>query len=129
MTEDDWTGIDFNAALKKYTVLEPITTGAVVDATSLADVSDCRANSYNRKKRDFNTLSSEEYQAAECDDNDYYDPEKTKIKETSQHAMKKCCSADGVNSSSKLSEREKKEREKWCKMQGLKVPQDCPSVH
>lgn len=38
MTEDDWTGIDFNAALKKYTVLESITTGAVVDATTLADV-------------------------------------------------------------------------------------------
>jgi hypothetical protein len=82
----------------------------------LVDVSKCRANSYNRKVRHFNTLSKSQYEAAKCDDNDYYDPVKTKIKQPSLDAERYCCTIDSF-----LSPEEMKARREWCKKQGVKL--------
>ncbi|KAL3772691.1 hypothetical protein ACHAWO_003363 [Cyclotella atomus] len=116
---DDWTSIDFNEALDQYTVLEPVTSGAVVDATKLSDLSKCRANSYNWEVRNYTTLSQSEYEVAKCDDNDYYDPEKTKIKESWSRAVQECCSADAWNG---LSKEEKEAKKAYCKSQGVECP-------
>jgi hypothetical protein len=66
-----FTGTDFNDALGQYTSLEPVETGAVLDATNLEDVTVCRTNNYNVEKRSTYILYCKEYDEKSCDHNDY----------------------------------------------------------
>jgi hypothetical protein len=67
----DLYGTDFNEVLEEHTDLDPISTGAIVDATSLEDVAECRASNYNATEYDTPTLECGEYNESSCADNDY----------------------------------------------------------
>jgi hypothetical protein len=71
MIEDDLTGIEFNDAIEQFTDYEPISTGAVLDATNLKDVAECRASNYNATEYNTPTLECGEYNESSCADNDY----------------------------------------------------------
>ena len=67
----DLFGTDFNKIIKKYTVLDPISTGAVLDATSLEEMAKCRASNYNATEYESPTLECDDYNQSSCEENDY----------------------------------------------------------
>ena len=67
-----FTETDFNEILKNYAVLQTVETGAVLDATKLNDVTECRANNYSVQEHGSATLTCEKWNKKSCDDrNDY----------------------------------------------------------
>jgi hypothetical protein len=66
-----FTGTDFNVLLGQYTSLEPIETGAVLDATNLEDVTECRTNNYSVETKKSATLWCKERDEKSCDENDF----------------------------------------------------------
>jgi hypothetical protein len=82
LIEEDLFGTDFNDILVRYTDLDPIESGAVLDATSVEDVAVCRGNNYNATENGSPTLTCGEYKEAECKINDYYVVNDTKSNET-----------------------------------------------
>lgn len=69
--EEDLLDTNFKDVLGKYTDLAPVETGALLDATSLDDLTICRANNYNVAENDEPILTCEEYEEADCKTNDY----------------------------------------------------------
>lgn len=115
MIGDDLTDIDFNDALEKYTILEPITSGAVIDATNLTDVAICRANSYNSQTYNHEVLTEKEYDKASCDDNDYYYRSGGSSRPNSE-VIRECCCIDPTT----LPEEERRYKKRWCRKMGVK---------
>ena len=71
MIDNDLYGTDYNKILEKYTVLDPISTGAVLDATSLEEMAECRASNYNTTEYGTPSLECGEYNLSSCEENDY----------------------------------------------------------
>jgi hypothetical protein len=69
----DFAGMEFNDVLWQYTKLEPITTGALVDATNLEDVAVCGANSYSFNTDGIFIFNCTFFNSKSCLDNCYYD--------------------------------------------------------
>lgn len=69
--DGNFTGTDFNEILRMHTVLNPIETGAVLDATSFEDITSCRANNYNAIESESPLLECGDYNEFQCDLNDY----------------------------------------------------------
>lgn len=91
LVTDDFYDKSFNEVLGKYAVLDPIDTGAVLDATSLEDLVECRASSYNATEYDTPTLKCEAFANSSCDDNDYIDVESN---ETDNNVTQEFCLPD-----------------------------------
>jgi hypothetical protein len=128
-----FTGTNFTVVLGQYTSLEPIETGAVLDATGLKDVTECRTNNYNVKRNESATLSCKKWEEKSCDDNDYIYIKKTNASESQDFEglaerpcppkhLQECCSEDAFNG---LFCAEKKEKEKYCKDIGCL--KNCPN--
>lgn len=71
--KEDLYDTDFNGVIGEYTVLDTVETGAIADATSLDHLAICRASNYNFTEYWSPTLTCEEYEEYECQDNDYLD--------------------------------------------------------
>ena len=70
-TASNLFGTLFNKILGDYTYLNPISTGAILDATSLEAMAECRANNYNATEYGTPTLECGEYNETSCEQNDY----------------------------------------------------------
>lgn len=68
---ENLTNVDFNVVIGKYTRLNPVETGAIMNATRLEDLNVCRANNYNVLEHQSPLLGCGEYDALQCDFNDY----------------------------------------------------------
>jgi hypothetical protein len=77
LIEENLLGTNFNDIIREYTDMAPIESGAVLDATSLEDLTICRANAYNIFENDEPVLTCEEYEEANCETNDYLTVETT----------------------------------------------------
>lgn len=78
---EDLSDKDFNRVLKKYTDLDPTSTGAIVGETNVEDIAVCRDNSYNATENETPTLNCGEYETLNCVINDYIivNPDETEI--------------------------------------------------
>lgn len=69
---ENWTDIDLNSILVNYTGLDPIATGAVLDATDLESLAICSASHYNYTEYGGRYyITCEDYENATCHVNDY----------------------------------------------------------
>jgi hypothetical protein len=71
MLGGDFAGTDFNDVLGEYTNLDPISTGAVLGASNLEHVAECRAGNYYAVDHNSPTLTCDDYDSFMCDANDY----------------------------------------------------------